>query len=1738
MKFLNWLETLQLQILNSRRSIRSRQTRSPQHAHLRQIDVAPLAESLEDRAQLSPLVYVEHDGGANPLFGVDVGSYATQTFGDLDGDGDQDMIAGKNNGKFNFFQNTGTATNPVFAEVTGSANPVNGLDAGYYSTPALVDLDGDGKLDLVSGTLGDIKFFRNTGTLTAPSFSELTGESNPFNGIGGGNFLGVTLGDIDGDGDADLVLTRLGGDFRFFENTGTSTSPAFTEQLDGANPFDDFNIGGFAKSSLGDVDGDGDLDLFASPGYQTFLILNTGSATSPAFSLQSSENNPLSGLNTGNQGAPSIVDLDADGDADVVVGQQNGSFRLFKASAAPPSTTPGVILVISASTGSETFGTQITVTAVADFKQSTSQTVTLNVSGTGITSGDFTVSSPTITIGANQTRGSVTFTVKDDLLNEGVETATLSLSNPSAGLTLGSNTTQNVIIAEDYDVDGAVLPTYTEQTGAANPLNGFDAGSYVVPTFGDVDGDGDQDLIAGKNNGTFSFFRNTGTATNPVFSEVTGDASPVNGLDAGYYSTPALVDLDGDGKLDLVSGTLGDVRFFRNTGTLTSPTFSELSGSSNPFNGISGGNFFGVTLGDVDGDGDFDMVLGRLNGDFRFFENTGSTTSPAFTEKTGSANPLNGIVIGGFLKPTFGDIDSDGDLDLFASPGYQTNLILNAGTASTPAFFHQGSLRNPFAGKNTGNQGAPVLVDLDGDSDLDVVFGQQNGTFRLFKAAPELGNAPTVANAISDQNATEDSSFSFQFSADTFTDIDVGATLTYSATKSDGSALPSWLTFTASTRTFSGTPLNADVGTLSIKVTATDNRSQSVSDTFNLVVANTNDAPTLAHAIADQNAAEDSAFTFTFATDTFADVDASDSLTLIATQSDGSALPGWLTFTAATRTFSGTPLNANVATVSIKVTATDSGDASVSDTFELVVSNTNDAPTVANAIADQNATEDSPFALAFAANTFAEVDAGDSLTLTATRSDGSALPSWLTFTAATHTFSGTPLNSDVGTLSIKVTATDSNHASVNDTFNLVVANTNDAPTLAHVIADQNATEGSAFTLTFAADTFADVDEGDLLTLTATRSDGSALPSWLTFTAATRTFSGTPQGADLGTLSIKVTATDTSHASVSETFSLAAIGTQVVLSDGSVAITDVGGASNDSIGLSMDDDHLVVTLDGVTTEIPLTGLTELVITGGGGDDTLNVDLSHGPLPFNIVFLGGNGGFDTLNVTGFDESGLFTSYTANFTNRNDGNIQYRNGNTVLTTLTYTGLEPITIAGTPTEIIFNLPSTNDTDVRLLDIGGADGIMRLTGSTFETTDFSIAAATSITINANAGNDRITIQGVDASYSGQLIVNGGAGNDVLTATASAISVMLIGDAGNDTLTGSTHDDTLTGGLGNDVLNGGSGIDTVAETTSENLILTNTQLTGNGNDKLTSIERANLNGNAANNLLDASGFTLGNVTLLGGNGNDTLIGGAFTGAAGNDGFNDSLDGGAGTDVVRQSSRTSQTFSIGPTPGTNVVTGASSNAGDLWTSIESLHFIGSGTAATTLDASLFTGSVTLAGGSGNDTLIGGRGSNVLNGNAGRDSLIGGDGNDTLNGGTGNDTLRGNAGDDRMFGDEGNDKLFGGNGQDLMDGGVGSDVLTGEVGNDTINGGAGNDAISGGSGDDLLNGGLGNDSILGGTGNDLLRSGGGSDYLSGESGDDRFAASGAHIIFGGGVNAVSGSSNHIDSVFLFDFGRLLV
>ena len=120
--------------------------------------------------------------------------------------------------------------------------------------------------------------------------------------------------------------------------------------------------------------------------------------------------------------------------------------------------------------------------------------------------------------------------------------------------------------------------------------------------------------------------------------------------------------------------------------------------------------------------------------------------------------------------------------------------------------------------------------------------------FQVAAAVVVPNNPPTVATAIPDQSATAGTAFSYVFPANTFSDADTGDTLSYTATKTDATALPTWLAFTAGTRTFAGTPQAADAGTVSVKVTASDGNGGSVSDTFDITVAADTTPPTLTSA--------------------------------------------------------------------------------------------------------------------------------------------------------------------------------------------------------------------------------------------------------------------------------------------------------------------------------------------------------------------------------------------------------------------------------------------------------------------------------------------------------------------------------------------------------------------------------------------------------------------------------------------------------------------------------------------------------------------------------------------------------------------------------------------------------------------------------------------------------------------------------------------------------------------------
>ncbi|MGF1479362.1 MAG: FG-GAP-like repeat-containing protein [Cyanophyceae cyanobacterium] len=249
---------------------------------------------------------------------------------------------------------------------------------------------------------------------------------------------------------------------------------------------------------------------------------------------------------------------------------------------------------------------------------------------------------------------------------------------------------------------------------ASIPLAGLQISSSPVPAFADLDDDGDLDAVVGEINGELFYYRNE----NNSFVSITDDRNPFEEIDVGFVSTPHLVDFEGDGDADLFVGEFdGTIGFYRNN---DEDGFVEKSGGNNPFSSVDTGSYSNITFANVDGDGDIDAFLGLADGTVAYYRNENGR----FVPRRGTFNPLNGVDVGYFSVPAFGDVDGDGDEDaligeVFGRTRYYRN---NGGT------FTEVISGNPFRSVDVGFYAAPSFADVDGDGDEDAIVG---GDFTL-----------------------------------------------------------------------------------------------------------------------------------------------------------------------------------------------------------------------------------------------------------------------------------------------------------------------------------------------------------------------------------------------------------------------------------------------------------------------------------------------------------------------------------------------------------------------------------------------------------------------------------------------------------------------------------------------------------------------------------------------------------------------------------------------------------------------------------------------------------------------------------------------------------------------------------------------------------------------------------------------------------------------------------------------
>lgn len=297
-----------------------------------------------------------------------------------------------------------------------------------------------------------------------------------------------------------------------------------------------------------------------------------------------------------------------------------------------------------------------------------------------------------------------------------------------------------------------------------NPFSLVSVGYESKPTYGDIDDDGDLDLFVGNGAGEINFFRNIGNSTTPMFDTLQLDPFGLVSQNSNYVSLH-LQDMDADGDYDLWYGDGGfQFVYFKNIGTVTAPAFD--TATVNPFGLIApyGEYEAKITTGDLDNDGDFDMLVGASYADVYYYENTGTDSFPAFAAAV--QNPFGLANVGGnYAAPTIFDLDNDGDLDVTINNNYGVLAFFeNTGTLAAPAFATP--VNNPFGIVTSYYYSVAVFADLDGDGDEDITQGEGYGGFYYQEdTSGGAANVPPMVNIIANDTVCDNDTLDIAFMA-------------------------------------------------------------------------------------------------------------------------------------------------------------------------------------------------------------------------------------------------------------------------------------------------------------------------------------------------------------------------------------------------------------------------------------------------------------------------------------------------------------------------------------------------------------------------------------------------------------------------------------------------------------------------------------------------------------------------------------------------------------------------------------------------------------------------------------------------------------------------------------------------------------------------------------------------------------------------------------------------------------
>lgn len=483
---------------------------------------------------------------------------------------------------------------------------------------------------------------------------------------------------------------------------------------------------------LRDFNCDGYADIFAHTNLGIQVFKNTHQNGNPSFVLEKSilKYDASWGLNNiykSNGDIPAIEDFDGDGDIDIL------SFDLL-------GTTIPYYKNLSVENGfsCDSFIYEENTVCWGHFRESNvDNAVELNYMCKG--NGSLSTQAG---LGTNLHTGSTLAVLDED-------------EDGDKDLLLGDVAFNNLIFLENGGTNQVadMISADTEFPDYDSPIKMpiFPAAFYL-----DIDGDGKKDLLASPNSYSSSvnkecvwYYKNTGNA-NARFALQQKDFLTETQIDYGSYSNVTFFDHNADGLLDMIvgngfiydefDGTKGSLYYYENTGTANNPEFT-LRNENGSYGGVGAFNleYIKPTFGDIDGDGDDDMIIGVADGALHLFSNSGGAGNPSSIAFT-SINYFD-IDVGNHSSPQLVDMNEDGLLDLIVGRSASYGNIAyyrNFGTA-TEAQFHVDTVNEALGGIHVEKPlflfgySAPFVTDYDEFGDRYIYVGSDIGFIHKYK---------------------------------------------------------------------------------------------------------------------------------------------------------------------------------------------------------------------------------------------------------------------------------------------------------------------------------------------------------------------------------------------------------------------------------------------------------------------------------------------------------------------------------------------------------------------------------------------------------------------------------------------------------------------------------------------------------------------------------------------------------------------------------------------------------------------------------------------------------------------------------------------------------------------------------------------------------------------------------------------------------------------------------------------